>query len=134
VNLASVMDELGTALETIPNLRVFPHWPDRINPPVGLVGWPDPLTYDSTMARGSDQVTLPITVLVGKVDSRSARDRVAAYADGSGTSSVKAAIDGFESTAYDSARVTRCQFNTIPVSGVEYLAATFFVDLIGTGA
>lgn len=54
MNLAAVMDELGAALGTIPGLRVFPYWADRITPPAAVVGWPDPLTYDATMRRGSD--------------------------------------------------------------------------------
>lgn len=134
MNLADAMDELGDALATISGLRVFPYWADRVQPPAAVVGWPDPLTYDATFGRGSDEVTLPITVLVGKVDARSARDQLAAYADGSGASSVKAVIEAHEATSYDSARVTRAEFGVMPVAGTEYLAATFYVDLTGTGA
>jgi hypothetical protein len=86
------------------------------------------------MARGPDQVELPVMVMVGKVDARSSRDAVAAYANGSGSGSVKAAIESHTPTAYDSARVTRCEFGVISVAGTEYLAATFYLDIIGSGA
>lgn len=132
--LSDVMDELGDALATIDGLRVFPYWADRITPPAAVVGWPDPLTYDSTMVRGGDQVELPITVLAGKVDARSARDQLAQYADGSGTASVKAVIEAHTPSSYDSARVTRAEFSVVPVAGTEYLAATFYIDLTGTGS
>jgi hypothetical protein len=134
VNLAGVMDDLGTALESIPGLRVFPYWADRVSPPAAVVAWPDPLTYDTTMVRGGDQAEIPVVVLAGKVDSRTARDSIAAYADGSGESSVKAAIESHEPTAYDSARVNRVEFGISTVAGADYLAATFFIDIIGTGA
>lgn len=134
MNIADVMDDLGTALETIAGLRVFPYWADRITPPAAVVAWPDPLTYDSTFGRGSDRVELAVMVMVGKVDSRTARDKVAAYADGSGASSVKVAIESHTPTAYHSARVQRCEFGVVTVASVEYLAATFYIDLTGTGA
>ncbi|QJY51252.1 hypothetical protein [Pseudonocardia broussonetiae] len=127
------MDDLAAALDTIDDLRVFPYWADRISPPAAVVAWPDPLTYDSTMARGSDQAEIPVIVMVGKVDTRTARDTLAVYADGSGASSVKARIEAHTPTAYDSARVDRCEFGVITVAGVEYLAATFYIDIIGSG-
>lgn len=135
MDLALVMDELGEALATIEGLRVFPYWAEKIVPPAVVIGWPDPLTYDEAMVRGADRVTdIPVIVLVGKVDARSARDQAAAYADGSGARSVKSVIEAHEPSAYDSARVVRCEFGVTAVAGVEYLAATFFVDLIGKGA
>jgi hypothetical protein len=135
MDLAAVMDDIGTALETIEGLRVFPYWADRIVPPAAVVGWPDPLSYDATMTRGADEVEgIPVIVMVGKADQRSARDQVAAYANGSGARSVKAVIEAHAATAYDSARVARAEFGVISVGGVEYLAATFSVDLIGQGA
>ncbi len=135
IDLAQVMDELGEALATIEGLRVRPYWADKVTPPQAVVGWPDPLNYDAAMTRGADRVEdMPVIVLAGKVDARSARDQIAAYANGSGARSVKSVIEAHEPSAYDSARVTRAEFGVIAVAGVEYLAATFFVDLIGKGA
>lgn len=134
MDLAAVMDDLGVALETIPGLRVFPYWADRITPPAAVVGWPEPLTYDSTLRRGADQVELPVMVLVGKVDARTSRDTVAAYADGDGERSVKAVLEAYTPTAFDSVRVTRCEFGVMTVAGTDYLAATFYLDIIGKGA
>jgi hypothetical protein len=135
MDLSAVMEDLGTALETIDGLRVFPYWADRVTPPAAVVGWPDPLTYDSTMRRGADEVEgVPVIVMVSKVDGRNATRELAAYANGSGPRSVKAVIEAHSATSYDSARVARAEFGVISVAATEYLAATFFVDLIGTGA
>lgn len=131
-----MMDEIGEKLSTsIEGLRVFPYWADRVTPPAVVVGWPDPLTYDTTFVRGADEVEgVPVIVLVSQADKRSATVQLAAYANGSGPRSVKAAIEASAGTAYDSARVARAEFGVISVAGTEYLAATFYVDLIGSGA
>lgn len=134
MDLANVMDDLGQALGRIEGLRVFPYWTDRLTPPAAIVGWPDPLTYDATYGRGSDRTEIPVYVAVGKANARSARDLLARYADGSGTHSVKAAVESHEATSYDSARVIRAEFDVLTVASVDYLAATFYVDLTGKGS
>lgn len=134
MNLADVMDDLGRALGAIEGLRVFPYWTDRLNPPAAIVGWPEPLTFDATFGRGSDRTEIPVYVAVGKVDARSARNQMAKYVDGSGTHSVKAAIEAFDATSYDTARVIRVEFDVLTVAAVDFLAATFYVDITGTGA
>ncbi len=134
MNLASVMDDLGSALGTITELRVFPYWAEHVTPPAAVVTWPDPLNYDQTMARGSDRMEIPVIVLVGKVDARSTRDHMAEYANGTGSKSVKAAVESFAATAYDVATVQRVEFGVISVAAVELLAATFYIDVFGTGS
>lgn len=133
MNLADVMDELAAALGEIAGLRVFPYWADRVTPPAAVIAWPEPLTYDHTARRGSDRMTVPVIVLVGKVDSRTARDRLAAYADGAGDTSVKTVLERHTFTALDSLRVQQCEFSVMTVAGVEYLAGTFDVDIVGKG-
>ena len=132
MNLGAVMDDLAAALGGIDDLRVYPYWVDRVTPPAAVVAWPDPLEYDATQRRGSDRFTVPVVVLSGRVDARSSRDRVAAYADGSGPRSVKAVVEAHTPTAYDTATVTRCEFGVHTVAGVEYLAATFDIDITGS--
>ena len=133
MNLGDVMDELGTALETIDGLRVFPYWADRVTPPAAIVAWPDPVTYDATMARGADQMTVPVIVLVGRFDARSTRDRLAIYLDGTGASSVKAVLEAAEYTACDSVRVASATVDSYSVAAVDYLGAEFSLDIFGTG-
>ena len=127
-----VMDELGAALERIDDLRVYPYVPDRVVPPAAVVGWPE-VTYDATMRRGSDTYALTVWVLVGKADARSARDALAPYLDGAGTSSVKAAIRAGTYAACDSVRVASARVEPISIADIPYLAAIFDVEVTGTG-
>lgn len=134
VLLNNVMDDLGRALETIPGLRVFPYWTRSIHPPAAIVGWPDPLNYDATMGRGSDRCEIPVMIAVGNVDSRSARDVLAAYMAGSGANSIKTVLEAHLPGSYDSCRVTRVDVAVMTINSVDYLSATFRVDIIGKGA
>ncbi|GHF30807.1 MULTISPECIES: hypothetical protein [Actinomycetes] len=133
MNIATVMDEMGAALATIAGLNVFPFSANRITPPAVIVGWPDPLTYDATLQRGKDRFTLPLYVVVGKVEARSARDRLAVYLDGAAAGSVKAALERHTFTTCDSVRVTEVRVDAVTVAGVEYLGAIFQTDVIGPG-
>lgn len=133
MDLAGVMDELGAALEDISGLRVFPWWADRITPPAAIVEFPEELTFDGTHGRGSDRMTVPLVVAVAKNDARTARNALAAYCNGSGAASVKAVLEAATYTACDSVRVQSCEFGVVTVAAVEYLAATFSIDVIGQG-
>lgn len=133
MNVADVMDELGGALEAIDGLRVFPYWADRITPPAAIVGWPDPIDYDMTMMRGGDDLTVPVYVVVGKVDARTSRNLLAVYLDGSGDKSVKAALDGGTYTTCDSVTVKSATVDQLSIAAVDYLGAVFSVDIFGKG-
>ena len=133
MNIPDVMDELGVALAAIAGLRVFPFNADKVNPPAAIVGWPDPLEYDQTMARGMDRQTLPLYVVVGKLDARISRDALGKYLNGSGDHSVKVAVEAGTYTACDTVRVTEATVNAYHVAGVEYLGAEFKIDVVGQG-
>jgi hypothetical protein len=132
-HLGALMDSLGQALETVPTLRVFPYYVDSVSPPAAIVGWPDTYDYDKTMGRGADALTFPVVVVVGRADARSTRDRLSQFADGTGVYSIKAAVDGYDSSVYDSARVTKAEFGTVSIAGTHYLAVTFDVELYAPG-
>lgn len=132
MNLHSVMTELGTALTGI-GLRV--HVPGQnVSVPAAIVALPDEITYDATYGRGSDRMVIPVVVLAGLVSDRTAVKALAAYADGSGAKSVKAALDGGTYTACDSVTVAQATFDTYSIAGTEYLAALFDVDITGSGS
>lgn len=133
MDLAAVMDEVGDQLDTIDALRVYRYPADNVAPPAAVVTYPDEWTYDATMRRGADTCTLPVVVLVGKVSDRASRDRIAVYVDGAGAKSLKAVIEAHSYESCDSVRVTNAEFDIVAVAGVEYLAATFHLNIIGPG-
>lgn len=135
MNLADVMDQLGDRIDTIDGLRVYRYPPDNVQVPAAVVTYPEEYVYDVTFGRGTDRMTVPVIVMVGKVSDRASRDQLAAYVDGSGARSVKAVVEaeGDDYTAFDSARVTGAEFDIVSMAGVEYVAATLPVDIAGPG-
>lgn len=131
--LRDVMDDLGEALQVIPDLRVKPYTEQRIMPPTAMVSLPRIYRYDATFNRGSDDIEIPIVVMVGRIDAESSRNAIGSYVDPTGDWSVKAAIETRQSDVWDIAHVMDAQFIVMSVSGVEYLTATFRVRVIGSG-
>lgn len=131
MNVAEVMDQLGDALDTIDGLRVFPYWADKLTPPAAVVSFPSPLTYDAVYQRASDRAEFPVTIVVGKVDARSARDDLARYLDGAGPASVKTVVEAHATDAWSTVRVTTAEVAVIRIAGVEYLGAEFLIDVLG---
>ena len=134
MNVAAVMDQLAAQLDTISGLRVSAFIPKTVTPPQAIVGFPETYTYDAAFGRGSDAMTVPVYVLVGAVSDRTARDRLAAFMDGSGASSFKAVLRAGAYTAFSTQRVKQVTTDAFAVNGVEYLGAMFSVDVTGPGA
>lgn len=126
INVAAAMDAIGTALDGISTLNVFAYIPDSVTPPAAAVGYPDEVTYDNTMARGTDRATIPVTVVVGRVHDESTATALAAYMAGTGSSSVKAAVDAIG----PGVRVTRAITIPLVYAGVEFVGAQFEVDYV----
>lgn len=131
VNVNAVMDGIGTRLATITGLRVHDYIADSITPPAAMVSLPD-VTYDSTMSRGSDDCSVDVIVFVGRASDRASRDQLADYIHGTGSKSIKAAIEG-DVTLNGSAQTARVQSATaevMTVAGNDYLAATFTIEVV----
>lgn len=131
--LQDVREELATRLNTT-ELRAYAWVKGPVTPPTALVMLPQEITYDATYARGSDRLTLDVLVVVGKAADRSAFETISGYADGSGSGSIKALLDGDDYTHCDSVRVTQATFDVVSIAAVDYLSATFTLDIIGSGS
>lgn len=128
MNISTTMDQIGSRLATISGLRVFDFPAENAQPPFALVDFPESVEYDSAMARGADRATFNVLVGVSRNVDRAARDALAAYMDGSGSKSIKTAIEG--GTVGDSARVTSVTVSEIVMAGVPFVGAVFVVDVI----
>lgn len=131
--LWDVMGALGDALHTIEGLRIYPYTEGRVMPPAAMVTLPRTFTYDTTFGRGSDDLTVPLVIFVGRVDAESSHRALCAYVDGVGTRSVKEVVEKYQTDAYDFAHVVDVQFLVMSVAGVELLTATFRVRVVGRG-
>lgn len=123
---------LATNLAKITGLRTAPTVPDNINPPIAVV-MPNTITYDTAFARmGGDEYEFLVMVIVGRVDERTAQNRLDAYCSGSGASSVKAAIESDKTLggkAFDCRVTSLRNYNQLTVGDSTYLSAEFVVQV-----
>lgn len=135
MDLGDVMNELGNALGTITDsaLNVYAYHASRITAPAASVGLPESIEYDVTMLNGCQRITFPVSLLVGQITSDIALANLEKYCDGAddSTTGVKAALENFSYTSCHSVRVASAEFSVMTVNGVDYLGATFTVDVIG---
>lgn len=131
LSTAAVLDGLGARLATISGLRVKDYLADAVAPPTAVVAI-EAIAYDATMARGLDGGTFLVHVLVAKASDRAARDNLDGYLASSGAKSVKAAIEADPTlgAAAQSTRVQSAAVSVMTVAAIDYLAATFTVDVI----
>jgi hypothetical protein len=123
---------LATNLATISGLRTAATVPDQINPPIAVV-MPATITYDLAFARsGGDEYEFTVMVIVGRVDERMAQNKLDAYCSGSGTQSIKTAIESNRTLggkAFDCRVTSLRNYNQVTVGDVTYLAAEFVVQV-----
>lgn len=137
-SVTSVREGLDARLATITGLRHSAFAPGQVNEPHAFVIPDEPaITFDETMARGSDQMHMVIVLLVTKALDRTAQALLDAYLAGSGAQSVKAAIEGDVTLggAADWTVVTGVPFyGPLEYNGVTYLGARFSVEVNVDGA
>lgn len=134
MDLGAVMDEIGDQLATIDGLRVYRYPPESASVPATIVSYPERIDFDSTYLRGSDLMTVPIVVVVGKPSARASRDRIAAYCDGAGASSIKQVLESGTYSAFNTIKVTEAQFDVVTIGTTDYLAAVFNAEVSGRGS
>lgn len=132
MNPTTVRDNLKTQLALITGLRTYDTIPDSINVPAAIVGMLD-IEFDVSSARGFDRATLDIILITGRMSERSAQNALDTYLAGSGSSSIKAQVEANKtlSGAVQTLRVTTASSGALQVSGIDYLAYRFRVELIG---
>lgn len=133
LDLNAVMDAIGTRLVGVTGLRVYDYAADAASPPAAIVALPDMVEYDVVAGRGADRVVIPVTVLVGRVSDRAARDQLAQYVSGAGATSVKTAIEGSDPTmggVAHTVRVMTARVDIVTIGGIDYLGASFEVEVL----
>jgi hypothetical protein len=128
-SISDIRNGLATRLATISGLRTAATIPDNPNPPIAIV-IPDNISFDDTFHRGMDTLTFRIFVIVGRVDERTAQNSIDAYCATSGTSSIKAAIEGDKTLggkAYDCRVTTMLNYGSSVIGDITYLSCEFNV-------
>ncbi len=128
--MASITDlrtAIATNLATISGLRTSPTLPDNPNPPIALVT-PISVSFDDVFKRGMQTYTFVISVIVGRVDERTAQNKLDAFVSSTGSSSIKLAVESDKTlggNAFD-CRVTEMRnYGELTIGDVIYLSAEF---------
>lgn len=117
------------------------HVPDSVNEPHFFVG-EYTQDYDKAMNRGLDQLEFTCRVLVGRADDRSAQQVLDAMLSGSGTASLKQAIEAARGAPGEYAlgglahdlHVVRVQgYRWYEHAGAQYVGAELMIKVIGEG-
>ncbi len=132
-SLSSIRTGLSTRLATISGLSVYSYVPDSIEPPTAVVGVMSSVDYDSAMSRGSDMYEIPLYLYVSRVDAELSQDSLDEFLAGSGSSSIKQAIEGDTTLGgvVSSARVVEASnYGVYTINSIDYLGVEFSVEII----
>lgn len=135
-SITDVRSGLKTRFETIAGLKGYAVAPAT---PIVPCAFPLPaaIEYDEAMARGSDQLTFTLVLLLAKYSTEMDQSKLDAYLAGSGAASIKAAVegDGTLGGACDWVRVARVTaYGQIEYNGVDYLGARLTAEVDVDGA
>jgi len=133
MNLAAVAREMQGRLEDLDGIvaTYLGQYTGSVTPPCVVIPLPD-VNFNQTYARGLTRVPeWEIAVLTGKPDDQTGFDRAGVYADGTGDSSVIAALQSGTYTACDTVTVVRVIFDLITWQGQDFQGALFTVDVAG---
>ena len=126
---------LSNRLATITGLRASATIPDNPAPPVAVV-MPGRVNYDTAFGRGSDEYEFTIMLIVGRVADRASQTTLDTYCASSGSTSVKAAIEGDRSLggkALDCRVTAMTSQGSLSIGDVTYHTAEFAVSVIAAG-
>jgi hypothetical protein len=141
-----VMDRLVAAAATavgVPALVLtqYGYVPDKIEAPC-VFAQLKPIEFDKTFGRGTDEMFVTIHVRTSRTSDREGQRLLNSYLDGSGASSIKAAMEAAKGAPGALALAGACDdFHVQRVSepteythgGIPYLGAEFTVRVIGSG-
>lgn len=92
IQISKVRDALGKNIESISGIRVYDTIPDVVVPPCAIVGQLD-FTFDIDNARGLDQASVDVYVIVQRISERAGQDKLDELLSGTGTKSIKTALE-----------------------------------------
>lgn len=113
-----IREALKANLDTIPGVQWTAYRLSNATPPCGFV-WIGPISYDTVMQRGGDELTMMVTVYVALVSDIGAAKKFGTLIETTGTNSVKTAVESDRSLGglCDDLRVT--EFSGEQVYGLE---------------
>jgi hypothetical protein len=131
-DINGVRDALKANLQTITRLRVYDTIPDIVTPPCAVVGQLD-FTFDIDNARGLDQASVDVYVIVQRISERTGQDKLDNFLAGSGNGSIKTAIESDRTLGglVDTLRVISAESGTYTSGDQSFLSYRYNVTIWG---
>ena len=137
--LGEVWDELALRLGAIESVRPYARpLADVTAPAAGVaavVGYPEEIEFDRTYGRGTDEMVMPVMLLVPDPETPRCAEKASRYTAGAGADSVKAALEtGPAAGVFEVLHVGRVTFErVVTAAGTPYLGITFNCTITGAG-
>jgi hypothetical protein len=128
-SLSALRAGIATRLATITGLRNAATVPDNPNPPIAVV-LPNSIDYHTAFAKGMQTYSFTVILIVGRVDERTAQNKLDGFVSSTGASSVKLAIEGDKTlggAAFDVIVTEMRNYGQLSIGEVVYLSAEFTV-------
>lgn len=131
MTIAGIRQGLATNVGTISGLRTASEIPDQASPPIAIVSLQS-IDYHNAMQNGMTNFIFTVQVIVGRAAEKEAQRRLDQYAEPSGATSVKSAIES------DKSLNGNCQtlivdsmpsVGSLQMNDQTYLAAEFSVQV-----
>lgn len=134
-DISAIASAIATRVATISTLtnRASAFGKDFVDPPWAIVvPAPGDLWRETSFGGGSYDLTFLIKVLEKAADDRASQDRLTNYMDASGSSSIKAAVDGTLGATVAFATVIGPQnYGDVEWGGAQFYGVEFVVE-VGT--
>lgn len=132
INISGVRDALGKNLQTITGMRVYDTIPDVVVPPCAIVGQLD-FTFDIDNARGLDQASVDVYVIVQRISERAGQDKLDELLAGTGTKSIKTALESDRTLGglVNTLRVLTAESGTYVSGDVTFLSYRYNLTIWG---
>ena len=89
---SAIRDGLQARLLTISGLRVADTLPDKVNPPMAVIGPGEPLRRPAAFGGTVSEWNVLVRLFVARTAERAGQDKLDSYVDASGTNSIEAAV------------------------------------------
>ena len=131
-NINGIREALKTNLQNITNLRVYDLIPDVVVPPCAVVGQLD-FTFDIDNARGLDQASVDVYVIVQRISERTGQEKLDNYLAGSGSGSIKTALESDRTLGglVDTLRVISAESGTYASGDQSFLSYRYNLTIWG---
>ena len=133
-SITELREGIAANLATIPGLRTAPTIPDNPNPPIAIVQL-SRVQYHQDFKRGLTEYNFAVQVVVGRVDERSAQQRLDLYCSSTGDYAIGLAVESDRTLggkAFDCIVTEMTNYGSVLISDVTYLAAEFNVRVLAS--